>query len=58
MERLRLSLLLVAGCCSLGAATATRDALAGIENEMRNAIFHGGKRYEQHNGTSSDDPAP
>lgn len=32
---------------------ARRDALAGIESEMRQAILHGGKRYEQQSGTLS-----
>ncbi len=37
---------------------ARRDALAGIEAEMRGAILHGGKHYEQQSATSSVNPAP
>jgi hypothetical protein len=37
---------------------ARRDALAAIESDMRQAILAGQKRYEQQDGTLSDNPAP
>jgi hypothetical protein len=35
---------------------ARLETLAGIEAEMRRAILHGGKRYEQPGGTVSNSP--